>query len=496
MDSKGVMQLNTPNGTLRFYVRNNEELRRLTKLQKLFNNRALINKRLNDIEDNRSDYDFIIEVRGWTYTCYGYLTETYTDLARTNRKNIKDVAKVLLNEHGIGICTNCYCTTDTSYETVGAIKEPHCVDCLHKNEKLIKCSDCNTWHEVYYMNRVTNQNNTVTRVCDSCSNNYTSCYGCNNRTINTVQIGDYNFCSECSPMFRLCDHCGDDITTNRLCDFCERIKTRKNKKFKKCKPSKLLKERIPTGIELELEHSSGDDYEARDVGEYIEHKMSQEGYIVSAVEDGSLSYGMEFVSGVYYGKELEELIKSLTAKTIDNNFEVRTTCGLHVHLNACSLTENQVKKMYRYYMLFEHFLYNMLPNSRQHNNYCLKVNNAYNHDQFNKRKKCDKALYKTDKTKGKKTNRYCQERYFAMNIHSYYYRGSIEFRHHHATQNPTKIINWIRILHSMYKNGKDITHSEITKLSKLNNSDLLHYFKTQILIDSDLIQYYEGRCDE
>jgi hypothetical protein len=44
-----------------------------------------------------------------------------------------------------------------------------------------------------------------------------------------------------------------------------------------------------------------------------------------------------------------------------------------------------------------------------------------------------------------KRGKYNQSRYTGFNLHSLYYRGTIELRHHSGTINAQKIINWINL---------------------------------------------------
>jgi hypothetical protein len=50
-------------------------------------------------------------------------------------------------------------------------------------------------------------------------------------------------------------------------------------------------------------------------------------------------------------------------------------------------------------------------------------------------------------------NKYNDARYHGLNLHARVYLGTIEFRYHSGTNNPTKIKNWITICQSIVEKG-------------------------------------------
>jgi hypothetical protein len=169
------------------------------------------------------------------------------------------------------------------------------------------------------------------------------------------------------------------------------------------------------------------------------------------VEDGSLpSDGFEIntapASGDLYVEQIKEICDILNSR----DAKVNNSCGLHIHVNAQDHNFYDIKKLAYLYEKIEPALFSIISPGRKSSRYCLPCGPKYvvNLEKGIYPKDTEKILKKNiynneDENKHYlRTNKYHDARYNAMNLHSWVYRGSIEFRMHHGTTNARKIQNW------------------------------------------------------
>lgn len=89
-----------------------------------------------------------------------------------------------------------------------------------------------------------------------------------------------------------------------------------------------------------------------------------------------------------------------------------------------------------------------------------------------------------------RTDKYNGVRYYALNLHSFFYRGTIEFRHHHGTTNPDKMAHWGLICANIieYANKKSV--KDIKNLPELPHEALLS------ILPSHLVKWANNRVKE
>jgi hypothetical protein len=246
-----------------------------------------------------------------------------------------------------------------------------------------------------------------------------------------------------------------------------------------------------TGLEIEVEKNNNyDTYNANNML-VVCNKLN-----VKITSDGSLTNGIEFITPPLYSNELNNCIRELTRALQENNLYIKSTCGLHVHVNAREWSQEKIKRIARFYMVFEHILFDMLPNSRLYSTYCVPLDKFFSSDKLKieHNNKLDYLVYQTDDDsalRSYKSSKYCNKRYSSLNLHSYFFRGTIEFRLHSGTMNYHKIKNWVNILHSIINATDNYTDTETDKLFLLTKEKRLKVFKK--IIGNDLYSYYQKR---
>ena len=185
----------------------------------------------------------------------------------------------------------------------------------------------------------------------------------------------------------------------------------------------------------------------------------------------------ELVSPPLKGEEGLEEIKKVCQVLKTLGAQVNTSCGLHVHHDAGDLNLDNFKNLYSLYTRFESTIDQFVPESRRgnNNNFCKTLQGL--NDQIHQSRSLEEIKTATG------------SRYVKLNIQSYWRHGTIEFRHHPGTINPTKIINWIILTQLMVERSKStvrVTRTEVNlrQLQKVltrnlnnNHNPLFTYFK-------------------
>ena len=170
----------------------------------------------------------------------------------------------------------------------------------------------------------------------------------------------------------------------------------------------------------------------------------------SIVEDGSLPRsGFEINTAPANGDKFVNQIKEICAALQSQKSSIDKSCGLHVHVNAKDFNYYDLRKLAYLYAKVEDALFSVVAPSRKQSRFCYPCGDKYVHDldrhtvpKDNENKIQENVYGRKVNVSQIKRNKYEQARYNALNIHSWFYRGSIECRMHQGTVNATRIINW------------------------------------------------------
>jgi len=322
--------------------------------------------------------------------------------------------------------------------TCGNVENAYCPDCA--DEHVWYCCDCGEaydndgWYE--YGNG---------RLCQSCcESNYFTCGGCGE-----IFHNDDGFSTEDGTY---CENCCPDEERDA---WSEKIIGKKAGKFLT----------IPRCIGVEIEAESGDYSEA-------ESNVPAKCGVTS---DGSLdSTGIEIQTPPASLDEAEKIISDTCDALNDAGYEGTQACGLHVHIDADDFRDDTQKliQLIRVVFSVEDILFSMLPPSRWHNHYCYKLSHDYCFSDFKDgcdKENLDKLWYSSDDIcdiKSRKKYKSDSSRYHGFNLHSVFFRGTIEFRYHSGTTNKEKILRWAGILLSIVDYA--VNHYQAKEVKKLH----------------------------
>ena len=216
----------------------------------------------------------------------------------------------------------------------------------------------------------------------------------------------------------------------------------------------------------------------------------------SIVRDGSLPEGgfeinTSPANGQMFANQIEEICSALSR----DQGEVTQACGLHVHVSAQDYRYFELRRLILLYAHIENALFAMQPYSRRNSSYCMPCGGAYR-GLVSSGKDCKKSIvqmvYHTDtqSVKNMRGDKYHPSRYTALNLHSWFYRGTIECRMAAGTILSTKIIPWGILWGSILDYAYTRTEKEIlAKTWSTSGYDML----TEVAPTQEVKDYIKAR---
>ena len=336
-----------------------------------------------------------------------------------------------------------------------------CGDCF--DELVESCAHC---AEEFLKDEMTEVNSE--HYCDGCRDEHLRfCSGCDSyfkaESVTYSELHDRDYCGSCfSERVTYCALCHDQINPescfrnddgDAFCEDCwEHRDEEDHPQYQEYSGSHftVCRSQRKYGIEIEAM-----------MGEGAEHLSSEKLQNWKQVTDGSLGDdGREYVSPILQGDEGFQEIRKFTGVLHGWGYFVNRSCGLHVHIDGRDLGCGDIKKLLKITRYFEPVLYAMLPESRHEGSYSVPLE-KFPKSRFRIGAKDEEALKRLwYGPKGSRRvdlkSKYHHSRYYGLNIHSWFYRRSLEFRYHSGTMNDLKITNFIVICQALVDKAKEI----------------------------------------
>ena len=325
-------------------------------------------------------------------------------------------------------------------------------------EDMFECDEGNTFEDDWY--------------CDDCfSNRFFYCESCeeavSNDNVCSTEGGDY-YCGDCYyEIFMHCPICDCEVLREEsyhsdyhdmyVCSDCidnERDDVSLDTDYGcTVKPPvegdtfSINKFERAAGVEIETTGSNSDDIRNDDY--FSAFGITSDG----SIESDSEYRGFEFVSKPMRGDHLFFEIDKICSYLLDNDFIVNRSCGLHVHIDARDLFYKDLRGIAVVMKSFEGVVFSMMPKSRIKSNWCKSMKMGKSEIiGIDSNEEFIQTWYDTC-GESPSMNKYNDARYHGLNLHARVYLGTIEFRYHSGTNNPTKIKNWITICQSIVEKG-------------------------------------------
>lgn len=197
----------------------------------------------------------------------------------------------------------------------------------------------------------------------------------------------------------------------------------------------------------------------------------------SIVHDGSINPdgaagGFEINTAPASGDKFVKQLQDIEEALVYGKARLNRNCGLHVHVDARDLSWDEVANVAETYTRCEDFLFGLVAPSRVTNKFCRPVASklATALNQYRRtiqgqyaeqpgepntwKKRFLEAMYGSlGSARDLRREKYVDARYWAFNIHTWMYRKTLEFRHHHGTLQASKIINWAMLCTNLVDKG-------------------------------------------
>lgn len=429
--------------------------------------------------------EFIAVEKTYKYNC----VECDDGISESDRvkKDSENYCEYCFNKK-FDVCSECDDVHDRE-ELYNHDSSLYCESC--ESDKFIICCGCEEWFDIDDSKCGDGES-----YCEDCfRENYIECEDCDSVVcIDECYSSEdgYSYCSDCySERFFSCDGCSEEYARNDMfysesddCSYCESCYSENNEE---------------NFVEIEVDESDSYDIlgSKRRIGIEVEVATTTIDYDKVAndscfkrVGDGSLNCGSEFVSPILSrDKGLKEIEKFCTAIGKQKSDK---SAGLHIHYDSRGLSWQQIKRVFWLYRVIESELFLMLPYTREINTYCkplkqelFRIKNINSEDEL-------KELWYNGDDSGDK---YDCSRYHNLNLHSHFFRGTIEIRSHSTTTNYNKILNWLTINLNFIEYA--ITHSDM-HIQQLQNKVESGKFREVLgeLCDGLMVEYYDKRVEK
>lgn len=257
----------------------------------------------------------------------------------------------------------------------------------------------------------------------------------------------------------------------------------------------------------------------------------------SVVPEGTVPSGFELCTAPASGDKFLQLVDELVSAYSAVPVEINERCGLHCHVDARDYSYANLGNFIRLYAKIEPAIFAMLPPQRRVSRFAtpcahqllnianagdkftqqvrdFESNNVFYYSSNNKRAKpkletpkdtvikSSYALTIAQNLYGANTLRQVKTihknadnqrvRYMALNLHSWVYRRTLEFRHFHGTLDPTEMKMWGQLCGTLVEAGKRLSIHDIESLPSDPVEALLRLIKPSSWISSGLHPWVQG----
>ena len=156
-------------------------------------------------------------------------------------------------------------------------------------------------------------------------------------------------------------------------------------------------------------------------------------------------YAVEFVSPICQYADIET-IQELVRKLRAGGAKVNDSCGLHVHVDSSSHTPKTLRNIVNIMASKEDMLYKALQVDVEREHYCQKADTRFLDEMNQKRPTTMQAVEEMwYNGRGGRYLHYDDSRYHALNLHSVFSKGTIEFRLFNSTLHAGEVKSYIQL---------------------------------------------------
>lgn len=183
-------------------------------------------------------------------------------------------------------------------------------------------------------------------------------------------------------------------------------------------------------------------------------KVMRDSSITSIRNDGGNAsmdeYKVEFVTPPLNYEDIE-LFQNIIRKLRENGAKAHSSCGIHIHVDGANHNANSLRKLVNFMTSRQDLIYEALEIGIREHNWCQKLNSALlvemKKDKTLSKEKAEQIWYSSANdgyAGGINHSHYNHTRYHGVNLHSYFSKGTVEFRLFNSTLHAGKIKAYIQ----------------------------------------------------
>lgn len=161
-------------------------------------------------------------------------------------------------------------------------------------------------------------------------------------------------------------------------------------------------------------------------------------------------YRVEFVTPPLNYSDIE-LLQNIIRKLRENGAKAHSSCGIHIHVDGANHTAVSLRRLVNFMTARQDLIYEALQIGDRESNWCHKLNktllDAMKKDKNLAKEKAEEIWYSRANDGycgGIDHQHYNSTRYHGVNLHSFFTKGTVEFRLFNSTLHAGKIKAYIQ----------------------------------------------------
>jgi hypothetical protein len=161
-------------------------------------------------------------------------------------------------------------------------------------------------------------------------------------------------------------------------------------------------------------------------------------------------YRVEFVTPPLKYEDIE-LLQNIIRKLRENGAKSHSSCGIHIHVDGANHNPQSLRRLVNFMTSRQDLIYEALEIGNRESSWCHKLNStlldAMKKDKNLTKEKAEEIWYSRANdgyTGGINHEHYNSTRYHGVNLHSYFTKGTVEFRLFNSTLHAGKIKAYIQ----------------------------------------------------
>lgn len=197
-------------------------------------------------------------------------------------------------------------------------------------------------------------------------------------------------------------------------------------------------------------------YETRTIADQAARKwkVMRDSSITPVRNDGGSDpmdeYKVEFVTPPLNYEDID-LLQRIIRKLKENGAKPHSSCGIHIHVDGANHNPKSLRRLINFMTSRQNLIYEALEIGQREGHWCHKLNTALL-DEMKKAKeltkeRAEQIWYSSANdgyTGGIDHSHYNRTRYHGVNLHSYFSKGTVEFRLFNSTLHAGKIKAYIQ----------------------------------------------------